>query len=131
MRYPIRISAPWRPLFSIFGFRRKSSFIDLYDRALTICFGTASETIPVADIASADRRKWPFYYGLGPKLGPAGGVSYVGSTNGVVEIRFVTPRPLNVWGPFRSKKAKQVVVSLEDPEGFLAALNDARQHTAS
>ena len=126
MRFPIRISAPWRPLFALFGFHAPSSVIELDDEAVRLRFGTAYETVPLAEIAGASVRRWPFYYGLGPKLGPDGGVSYVGSTEGVVRIDFVAPRTMSVWGPFRTSKARCVNVSLEDPDGFLAALDAAR-----
>src|SRR5712692_9296780 len=101
MRYPIKISSPWRWLFWLFGFRAANSFAELEGESLRLHFGTADERIPLSEVTRVQRRHWPFYYGLGPKLGPSGGVSYVGSTDGVVQIDFVKPRPMNVWGPFR------------------------------
>jgi len=125
MRYPIKISSVWKPLFTIFGFRSKSSYVELEDDALKLRFGTASETIPLEDIADVSRAAWPFYYGLGPKLGPKQGVAYVGSTDGVVRIDFAKPHAMNVWGPFRRSKAHCVTLSLEDAEGFIDALRSA------
>src|SRR5205085_134059 len=69
------------------------------------------------------RRRWPVYFGLGAKLGPSGGVSYVGSTEGVVQIDFVSPRPMHVWGPFRASRARCAIVSLEDPDQFIAEVS--------
>jgi len=35
-----------------------------------------------------------------------------------------------LWGPFRRDDARCVIVSLEDPEGFIAALETARRAAA-
>lgn len=126
MRYPIKIASALKPLFSLFGFSSGSSYVELEGGVVTFRFGTASEAVPLRDVAEAARARWPLYYGLGPKLGPKGGVAYVGSTEGVVEVTFASPRLMNVWGPFRRAKARSVTVSLEDAEGFLGALRAAR-----
>jgi len=125
MRYPIKISSVWRPFFSLFGFSRKSSYVELNGKTLKFCFGTASETLPVKDVSRISRRRWPFFYGLGPKLGPKGGVAYVGSTEGVVEIQLAKPHSLNVWGPFRRSKARTITVSLEEPQAFISGVRKA------
>ncbi len=126
MRYPIKIAASVRPLFAAFGFSRASSYVELEGGALAFRFGTADEVVPLVDVAGAARARWPFYYGLGPKLGPKGGVAYVGSLEGVVTVTFASPRPMNVWGPFRRARARAVTVSLEDADAFLDALRAAR-----
>lgn len=126
VRFAIRISPMWRPLFAAFGFRQESASVELEDDALHIRFGGSFERIPLADVAGVAPRRWPFYYGLGPKLGPDKGVSWVGSTDGVVKIDFVAPRPIVVWGPFRSSAAQCLIVSLEDRDAFIAAVDAAR-----
>ena len=122
MQYPIEISPVMRPLFAIFGFRRPSSYVELDDVGLTVRFGTAHERIPLAAIRSVSRLRWPFYYGLGAKLGPGGTVAYVGSFAGVVRIDFADTRPMNVWGPFERGAATGVIVSVADADAFIAAL---------
>jgi hypothetical protein len=122
MRYPIKISRPWQGLFWLFGFSADGSYVELDGQSLRFHFGTAREQIPLAEIAGVERRHWPVYFGLGPKLGPDGGVSYVGSTKGVVRIDFVSPRPMNVWGPFRASRARCAVVSLENDDQFIEEL---------
>jgi hypothetical protein len=126
MRFAFSFSSTWRPLFALFGFRPGSSVVELGPDALHFRFGTAFESVPFDQIAGVSRRRWPFYYGLGAKLGPDGGVSWVASSEGVVRVDFVSPRPLNVWGPFRRADARCVIVSLEDPDGFIVALEAAR-----
>src|SRR5688500_12179973 len=75
MRFAFSFSRPWRPLFGLFGFRPESSVGELAPDALHLRFGTACESVPLDQIAGVSRRRWPFYYGLGAKLGPDGGVS--------------------------------------------------------
>ena len=125
MRYPIKISRPWQPLFSLFGFSPERSYVELDGQAVCSHFGTANECVPLAEISGVERRGWPFYFGLGAKLGPSGGVSYVGSAEGVVQIDFVRPRPLAVWGPFRASGARCMIISLENADQFIADLRSA------
>ena len=124
MRYPIKISSAWQPMFAIFGFSANSSYVEVDDGELTLCFGTAKETVPLENVANVVQRRWPLFFGLGPKLGPDGGVAYVGSTDGVLQIWFKEPIAMNVWGPFRHSKAKCVTISLHDPAGFKRALEE-------
>ena len=119
MRYPITISPLWRWLFWLFGWSRERSYAEIDGETLGLEFGTAHERIPLVEIASVARRRWPFFYGLGAKYGPNGGVAYVGSTEGVVQIDFVRPRPMNVWGPFRNAQARCVIVSIENADQFI------------
>jgi hypothetical protein len=130
MRYPISFSRPFRPLFSLFGFSPARSYVELDDQALHLHFGTAHQRVALEAIAGVDRYDWPFYFGLGAKLGPNGGVSYVGSTEGVVKITFVEPRPMNVWGPFKTSRARSAVVSLQQADQFVADLRSALGKTA-
>ena len=122
MRFSITISRVWRPLFRLFGFSAGDSFVDLDDRGLDLAFGTAREQIAWDNIDSVAPRAWPFYYGLGPKLGPDGGVAYVGSTEGVVQIRLRRPQSLAVWAFFRKRQATSVTLSVSEPEAFLRAV---------
>ena len=125
MRFPISISAAFRPLFALFGFRARSSYVELEDDALVFRFGTAHERVPLSAVAGVGRTRWPFYYGLGAKLGPDEGVAYVGSMKDVVRVDLRAPQPMNVWGPFARAAARNVIVSVEDGDGFIAALQRA------
>jgi hypothetical protein len=124
MRYPIRISPLWLGLFALFGFPKKRSYAEIDGQALHFHFGTAHERIPIGEITSIAPRRWPLYFGLGAKYGPDGGVAYVGSREGVVQIDFAQPRPMNVWGPFHASHARCVIVSIEDADRFIADLRE-------
>lgn len=125
MRYPISVSTLWSPLLRLFGFAGKNAYVELDERTLTFRFGSTEETVPLTAIDGVARFSWPAYYGLGAKLGPDAGVAYVSSLDGVVQVRFSAPRPMKVWGPFRTSKAECVTVSLEHPDVFIEALEAA------
>lgn len=127
MRYPIKITTGLQPLFRLFGFSPASSYLEIEGNLLGVHFGTAHETIPIADIGAVKPRRWPIFYGFGAKLGPRGSVAYVGSSAGVIEIELRTPRRMNVWGPFARREAKSIIVSLEDAERFSEDLARAQQ----
>lgn len=119
MRYPITIAPQWRGIFWLFGWSTARSYAAVEGETLRLEFGTAHERIPLAEIANVARGRWPFFYGFGAKYGPNGGVAYVGSTVGVVQIDFVRPRPMNVWGPFRRSHARCATVSIENADQFI------------
>jgi hypothetical protein len=122
MRYPIKITPVWGWLFTLFGWTKNRSYAEIDGQELLLNFGTARERIPLAEIAGVAPRRWPPYFGFGAKYGPSGGVAYVGSSVGVVQIDFARPRPMNVWGPFRASQARCAIVSLENADQFIAAL---------
>jgi hypothetical protein len=122
MRYPIKISPLWRGFFALFGWSRTRSYAEIAGQELRLKFGGADERIPLDEIAHVGRRSWAFYFGLGAKYGPDGGVSYVGSTEGVVKIDFTRPRPMHVWGLFGASRARCAIVSLESADQFIEEL---------
>jgi len=101
------------------------SYVELTDDALLFHFGTAHERVPLAEVTDVSPRKWPLYYGIGARIVPGHGVGFVGSTDGVVQVRFASPRPMEVWGPFRLNAAESVSVSLEQPDAFVDAVRAA------
>ena len=127
MRFKITISTILSPVFAVFGFRKQSSWVELSDNDLNFNYGTAHERVLLDNVESVGHYDWPFYYGVGAKLGPDGSAAYVGSLDGVVQVKFKSPIPMNVWGPFNRKKARSVIVSLEDAQGFIAALEEKLQ----
>lgn len=126
MRFPMSISGVMRLPFRLFGVRPESAYLELDDDGLQAHFGRIHERIPLDAITGVTPRDWPFYNGLGNKFGPDRGVAWVGSFGGVVRIDFAAPRPIAVWGPLRAERAQCLIISLEDPEGFIAAVERAR-----
>lgn len=111
-------------MFAVFGFTSKASYIEVDDGGVTFHFGTANNAVPLHNVKCVKQRSWPLFFGLGPKLGPDGGVAYVGSTDGVLQIWFKEPVALNIWGLFSHSKATCVTVSVEDPQEFQDAIEE-------
>jgi hypothetical protein len=126
MRFSMRASAFWVPLFRVLGIPRDGAFVDLDPSAGTLRVKQGiwfDETFPLREVADAELSSWPWYGGLGVKLGP--GMDTVGvvlSSEGVVAIRFAAPQRMRVlWTVNRTT----LRVSLEDPDGFIRALREA------
>jgi hypothetical protein len=126
MRFPIKISPFWKPLFTVLGSSQASSFVDLDSDAGTLrvkCGIWFSETFSIDEIAEVKPSSWPWYGGLGVKLGPTSeSVSVVCSLEGIVAIRFHRPQAMHVLVVVNRPELR---ISLEDPEGFMAALGEA------
>jgi hypothetical protein len=118
-RFRIRIDPWWRPFLLIGGVRSENSYVEVEEGSITTRFGWLfNQTIPRGEIEGAGPVDWPWWAGIGLRLiYLSGRIGLVGSYNGVVEIRFRTARRL--WGISRYR---QLAVSLEEPERFLAAL---------
>jgi hypothetical protein len=129
MRYPIQITKNILigPMLRGFGVRPDNSHVDLESDALTVRMGMwFNKTIALDDIASMapmPPSEWPLWAGLGVKLTPRHGVGVVASREGIVCLGFKRPQPMGVV--IISVDAENLLVSLEDPDGFLRALSQA------
>ena len=123
MRFPIR-RARWAvPLLVLFGATAGRSYVELTGDRLVARFGWLSHyTFPIADIESAARRSWPWFYGIGWRTSFRGTVGLIGSLDNVVEMRFRRRRWLWMLLPL---PCDRLAISLEDPEAFLEALAKA------
>ena len=131
MRFAIRRSGVWAPVFTVFGMSSKSSFVDLdVDRGTFhvkagIWF---DETFALDEVESVSPSTWPWWGGLGVKLGPGSSVGVVASGDGVVAIRFRRPQPMRV---LLVVDRPELRVSLEDPDGFMRELRNAARLAAA
>ena len=123
MRFPLRISAAWRPVLYVFGMSQRASFADIDAGVLRVKAGIwFDETFPLGNVAEVSRSTWPWYGGLGVKLGPGDAVSVVGSSEGIVAVRFKQPQPMRVLFTVTRSELR---LSLEDPDRFMRALREA------
>ncbi len=118
MRYQIRIDPWWRPLLLGGGVTRVNSYVEISADDVTFRFGFwFRRTFQRGDIEGAAPGRWPIW--LGGRLVQLlrGEIGLIGSFRGVVELRLRTRAR---WGlaPF-----DRIAVSLEDPDGFIAALS--------
>lgn len=117
MRYPIRIDALWRPFLLVGGATRSSSFVELSSGGVRFKFGTFETTVPYAEVSSVHHGRWSLLRGIGWRLGPKGGLGLIGSTRGVVDVRFRAPQRMRLLGIPLCRE--RMYVSLERPNDFV------------
>jgi hypothetical protein len=118
MRFPIRIDGIWRAPMLVGGATKQTSYVDVGEEEVTVRFGYLfNRTIPKSEILGAAPRRWPLWYGLGWRSNLRGVIGLVGSYENVVEMKLATRG--RAWGVF---PCDRIAVSLEDPEGFIAAV---------
>ncbi len=123
MRFPIRVDPWWRPLLLAGGATRDSSYVDVTDGGVSFRFGFLfRRAVQRDEIAGAALRHWPIWMGVGWRSNLRGVIGLIGSYGGVVEVRLQNRS--RAWGVF---PCDRIAVSLEDPEGFIAALEQTRQ----
>jgi hypothetical protein len=126
MRYQIKVSPFWRPFFTVFGSPKSSAYVDvdLERRVMRVRCGIwFDEELRIDEIEGASSSTWPWWGGLGVKLGPGSDtVSVVCSLDGVIEVRFKTPQRMRVLFNVRRSKLR---LSLEEPEALMSAIRDA------
>ena len=122
-RFPLRYSRFNAVLMGLLGMGRRRSWVDVEPDVVRIRMGVAFRTsIPRPSIVEAGRERRYVWWGYGVHwLGVGGRWLVNGSGRGIVKIRIDPPARARVLGvPLR---LGEVWVSLEDPDGFLAALS--------
>jgi hypothetical protein len=119
-RFPILYSGINAKLFPMLALPRRSSYVELDDDSLRVQLGWGfSARIPRRSIAGA--RRGPDVAGITAGAHAWRGRWLVnGSRRGIVRID-VDP-PVRAWTLAIPVRLRQLAVSLEDPDGFLAAL---------
>ncbi|MDP9180509.1 MAG: hypothetical protein M3O21_02165 [Chloroflexota bacterium] len=122
VRFPMRIDPVWRPMLFPLGGTREASFAEVTDDSVRFQFGLLFDrTFPLSDVAGARNRDAHWWHGIGWRSNLLGQIGLLGSHSGVVEVRFKTrTRALGVF------PCDSVAISLQDPDGFLAALKGAK-----
>src|SRR5579884_1920498 len=120
-RYPMRLDTVWRPLLALLGGTQANSYVDVTEDSVRFRFGWGfDETVPRADIAGASRASWPMLGGIGWRLWLGGTIGLIGSLDGIVEVRLRSAKRMRA--AFIPWRCRRIVVSLLDPDGFVAAI---------
>ena len=125
MRFNIRFTrnSVLRPVLILFGATPKRSYVEIEQGSLRVCMGRwFDETFALESIQAFSMARWPWYFaigGLGVKI-VRDGVAVYGSIKNMVKIKLKEPRWIVVV--FIPKRCSQIWISMEDPDGFLAAL---------
>ena len=121
-RFAIRRALWGRPILWLFGGTASRSYAEIGAEALRIRFGWLfDKSIPLAAIEGVQPSRWPWYWGLGWRTNLVGRIGLVGSYSGIVDIALRRRRL--VWLLILPLPCKRLTVSLEDPDGFVAALS--------
>jgi hypothetical protein len=96
--------------------------VEVEEDAVSFRLGAWRMRVPRADVADAAPARWPWYGGIGWRIGP-GTVGLIGSLANVVRVNLSTPhRTRVVFIPVRTRR---IFVSLDDPRAFIADLGRA------
>lgn len=121
MRFAMRLNPLVRPLLLALGGTAERSYVEVTADTVRFRFGWGFDaTVPRAAIAGTERGGWPWWGGLGWRLGFGGEVGLIGSLNGVVAV--VLRQPLRLRFLSFPLRCRRIYVSLEAPEAFLVAL---------
>lgn len=117
MRYTISRS-PWlRPLLILFTATESRSWVEIEETGIRAQYGWYRIFVPHESITSVHRANWPWYAGIGWRTNLRSVIGLIGSYEGVVEIAIDPPQRTRLIGI--GLGMKQLIISLEDPEGFL------------
>ena len=121
-RYYMKLDPMWRPITLIGGATRENSYVEFDDHDVTFCFGMLfGHTVQRSNIENVKRRDWPVWAGVGWRTDFFNTVGLIGSYSNVVEIE--VKDPITFW---RFAHCKGLVISLEQPDEFVAALSVQR-----
>lgn len=127
MRFQMKIDPVWRPFVLVGGATKENSYVEVTDDEVSFNYGMLfRRTVPRSEIKDSRPRDWPWWMGIGWRSNLRDLVGLVGSYDGVVEVEL--EEPFRAW---RLLPTKRIAVSLEDPEGFLSALNGGSAKAAS
>ena len=122
MKFQIARSPTFAPLLALFSATRGRSFINVEPDEIEIRFGFTHQRIPRSEIRSVSLQKERPWYArsIGWRTNLKGGVSLVGTSFNLVKIEHALPRKIFVG---ISVLASEIIVSLEHPTQFVAALH--------
>ena len=124
MRFPMRLDPWWRPVLLIIGATPDNSCVEVSDDRVDVSLGVFRYTLPRADVVSARHVDTNWTWGIGVHTNFVADLVVNGSLAGMVELALVRPYQTNVLGlPVRCQRLH---VSVEDPDGLIAALTAQR-----
>ena len=119
-RFPILVSPFWRALLFPFGVTPERAFAAIDDGELRVSFGRLFDhRFPLEQVEVAAPARWPLWAGIGLRTDFRRTVAFVGAYVNTVEVRFKERQRVRMVVPL---PCERLVLSLEDPEAFIAAL---------
>jgi hypothetical protein len=121
-RFSIRMDPVWRLPLLLIGAMPSNCAVEMSDSDLQFQYGLYKTSIPFGHLVSAKRVSWALWRGIGIRLNFRGAIGLIGSTKGVVELTLSEAAV-----SFLGVQCDRVSVSLEDPEGFVLAIEALHQ----
>lgn len=118
-RFTIKRDTIWKAPLLLIGVMDGRAHVEIENDAVSFCFGLSKGRIALGEIAAVERASWRMLYGIGVRIAPEDTLGFVGSTKNTVAMRLNAPHEFKV--PF-TMRFTRVAFSLEDPDGFIAAL---------
>ena len=119
-RFPILVSPFWRALLFPFGVTPERAFAAIDDGELRVSFGRLFDhRFPLEAVETVAPSRWPLWAGIGLRTDFRRTVGLVGAYVNTVEVRFKKRQRVRMVVPL---PCERLVLSLEDPEAFIAAL---------
>lgn len=122
-RFDIRIDTLWIAPLLLVGATHAKSFVEVGSEEIFLKFGMGEEKIPLSNVDTVAPHEWSLFHGIGHRVG-YDGMGYVGSTDGVVQIKLKSPQSFHLLLGMKIDLGN-FYVSLTDPEGFMAAVGAA------
>lgn len=118
LRFPLRRGWPGKIFLAPLCPRRP--YAELTGDSVTVRMGGLGRAdIPLTTIARVGRMSWPWWGGIGVRIGGRGLVAYVARSGPAALLVLAEPHKVRVPLPWR---AERVAIAVEDIDGFLAAL---------
>jgi hypothetical protein len=118
VRFPLRRGVPGRIFLAPLCPRQP--YVELTGDSVRVRMGAlGGADLPLEKISRVGRMSWPWWGGLGVRLGGKGLVAYVAQSGPTAVIDL--SEPTKVWMPL-PWTSRRVAIAVEDLEGFLASL---------
>jgi hypothetical protein len=128
-RFPILITGLGSVLLLPFGVSRRQAVVQVRDGKMHVQFGPMFDhTFSLEEVAGAERATWPLWAGIGPRANLRGAVGLVGAYRNVVRVTFKKPQSVRLF--VVPVTCQRLYLSLEDPEGFIEAIEGHLEATA-
>ncbi|MEZ0370062.1 MAG: hypothetical protein ACAI44_13325 [Candidatus Sericytochromatia bacterium] len=119
MRFEFLLEPLIVPILFPFGATQERCFVELEDHKLHVKMGALfDETLDLEEVATIEKGKWPFYWGLGHRIGMHHSMGVLASTRNVVKLSFAKPAMIKALGPLYHE-TKDFFLALKDPDGFI------------
>lgn len=120
MDFPLRITPLLRPLLFPLRATGERAVARVGTGRIEVEFGVLFRgRFPLEQVEHIGHDAWPWWGGLGVRLGTRGRAYVLGSSQGVVRLHFT--RPQRVYAPI-PWRCSELYLSLHDPGGFIATV---------